>query len=100
MDYTTFGRTGLKVSVVGLGAGGPSRLGVNTGGSEQESIAVVRRALELGVNYIDTAEAYGTEGIVGKAIRGVDRDGLVISTKKGASRKGEPMPPHEYTCRC
>ena len=92
MDYCTFGRTGLEVSVVGMGAGGPSRLGVNTGGSEQESIAVVRRALELGINYIDTAEAYGTEEIVGKAIRGVDRDSIVISTKKNAFRKGEPVP--------
>ena len=96
MEYRTFGRTGLQVSVVGLGAGGPSRLGVNSGGSEQESIAVVRRALELGINYIDTAEAYGTEGIVGKAIQGVDKDGLVLSTKKGACRKGEPIPADEY----
>ena len=96
MEYRTFGRTGLQVSVVGLGAGGPSRLGVNSGGSEQESIAVVRRAFELGINYIDTAEAYGTEGIVGKAIQGVDKDGLVLSTKKGASRKGEPVPADEY----
>ena len=96
MDYRTFGRTGLEVSVVGLGAGGPSRLGVSTGRSEQESIAVVRRALELGINYIDTAEAYGTEEIVGKAIRGVDRDSIVLSTKKGAYRKGEPVPAEEY----
>ena len=96
MEYRTFGRTGLQVSVVGLGAGGPSRLGVNTGGSEQESIAVVRRALELGINYIDTAEAYGTEEIVGKAIRGVDRDSLVLSTKKGASSKGVPVSPDVF----
>ena len=96
MEYRTFGRTGLQVSVVGLGAGGPSRLGVNTGGSEQESIAVVRRALELGINYIDTAEAYGTEEIVGKAIRGVDRDSLVLSTKKGAFSKGVPVSPDVF----
>ncbi len=96
MEYRTFGRTGLQVSVVGLGAGGPSRLGVNTGRSEQESIAVVRRALELGINYIDTAEAYGTEGIVGKAIRGVDRDSMVLSTKKGASSKGGPVSPDAF----
>ena len=96
MEYRTFGRTGLQVSVVGLGAGGPSRLGVNTGGSEQESTAVVRRALELGINYIDTAEAYGTEEIVGKAIRGVDRDSLVLSTKKGAFSKGVPVSPDVF----
>lgn len=96
MEYLTFGRTGLKVSVVGLGAGGPSRLGKATGRSEQESIEVVRCALDLGINYIDTAEGYGTEEIVGKAIRGVDRDSLVLSTKKGAFRKERPISAEEY----
>ncbi len=91
MDFITFGRTGLRVSVVGLGAGGPSQLGRRTDRSEEESIALVRRALELGINYIDTAENYGTEEIIGKAIRGFDRDSLVLSSKKGASRKGEPV---------
>ena len=96
MDYRTFGRTGLRVSVVGLGAGGPSKLGQNTGRSEEESVAVVRRALDLGVNYIDTAENYGTEEIVGTAIRGADRHSLVLSSKKGAYRKGKPVPPQEF----
>ena len=96
MEYKTFGRTGLKVSVVGLGAGGPSRLGVRAGRGEQKSIEVVQRALELGINYIDTAEAYGTEEIVGKAVRDFDRDDLVISTKKGAYSKGEPVSAEGY----
>ena len=82
MQYTTLGRTGLKVSVAGLGCGGHSRLGQKTGKTEQESISVVRQALDLGINLIDTAEAYGTERIVGKAIRDVGRDQVVISTKK------------------
>jgi len=82
MQYTTLGRTGLKVSVAGLGCGGHSRLGQKTGKTEQESIGVVRQALDLGLNLIDTAEAYGTERIVGKAIRDVGRDQIVISTKK------------------
>lgn len=89
MEYTTLGRTGLRVSVMGLGCGGPSRLGQTSGKSEAESIAIVRRALELGVNFIDTAEAYGTETIVGKALAGVPRDQVVISTKKGVAHKGE-----------
>lgn len=96
MEYRTFGRTGLRVSVVGLGAGGPSRLGIRAGRSEDESIAVVRRALELGINFIDTAEAYTTEEIVGKGIRGVDRDSLVISTKKNAYSNGEPLSANEF----
>jgi L-galactose dehydrogenase len=82
MDYTTLGRTGLKVSVAGLGCGGPSRLGMRDNSSEKESIALVRQALDLGVNFLDTAEVYGTEEIVGKAISGLPRDKIVISTKK------------------
>ena len=81
MDFTTLGRTGLKVSVAGLGCGGNSRLGMKTGKTEQESIAVVQRAMDLGVNFIDTATAYETETIVGKAIKGRPRDSVVISTK-------------------
>ncbi|MBN1460544.1 MAG: aldo/keto reductase, partial [Armatimonadetes bacterium] len=66
MDYTTLGRTGLRVSVMGLGAGGHSRLGQSYGNTEVESEEVVRRALDLGVNFFDTAEAYDTEEILGR----------------------------------
>ena len=58
MDFVTLGRTGLRVSVLGLGGGGHSRLGQSTGRSADESVAVVRRALDLGVNFIDTAEGH------------------------------------------
>lgn len=81
MEYTTLGDTGLRVSVAGLGCGGSSRLGQSTGKSEAESVALVRRALDLGVSFVDTAEAYGTETIVGKAIAAVPRDSVVVSTK-------------------
>lgn len=83
MEYTTLGRTGLKVSVAGLGCGGPSRLGMrNDPQSAKHAVALVRQAIELGVNFLDTAESYGTEPIVGKAIAGIPRERLVISTKK------------------
>ncbi|MHA2181787.1 MAG: aldo/keto reductase [Promethearchaeota archaeon] len=82
MEYTTLGRTGLKVSVMGLGCGGPSRIGQNTGNTEEQSIAIAKYALESGINFIDTAEVYRTENIVGQAIKGYDRETLVISTKK------------------
>jgi aryl-alcohol dehydrogenase-like predicted oxidoreductase len=85
MQYTTLGNTGLKVSVAGLGCGGNSRIGLGTGLSEAQSIALVREALDLGVNLLDTANAYETEGIVGKAIKGRPRDSVVISTKSHAS---------------
>jgi aryl-alcohol dehydrogenase-like predicted oxidoreductase len=81
MQYTTLGRTGLNVSVAGLGCGGNSRIGLGTGLSETQSVALVHRAMDLGVNFIDTAENYGTEVIVGKAIKGRPRDRVVISTK-------------------
>jgi aryl-alcohol dehydrogenase-like predicted oxidoreductase len=80
MQYVTLGRTGLHVSIAGLGCGGPSRLGMATGRSEEESIAVVKAALDAGVNLLDTAEVYGTEEIVGKAIAG-RRDDVVVATK-------------------
>ncbi|MGE5219057.1 MAG: aldo/keto reductase [Chloroflexota bacterium] len=83
MDYTTLGRTGLKVSVAGLGCGGPSRLGMrNDPQSANHAIAIVKQALDLGVNLLDTAQTYGTEPIVGKAIAGVPRERLILSTKK------------------
>jgi len=86
MQYTTLGRTGLKVSVAGLGAGGNSRLGQGRGLSVEDSVALVREAFDLGVNFIDTAEAYGTEEIVGQAVAQVPRDSIVVSTKAGIRR--------------
>lgn len=83
MEYTILGRTGLKVSVAGLGCGGPSRLGMrNDPQSSNHAIGLIREAIDLGVNFFDTAQNYGTEEVVGKAIAGIPRDRLVISTKK------------------
>lgn len=81
MEYVTLGRTGLKASVAGLGCGGFSRLGIGTGGSEDDAVRLVRLALDLGVNLLDTAAVYGTEEVVGKAVRGVPRDSVIICTK-------------------
>ena len=83
MNFTTLGNTGLKASVAGLGCGGPSRLGLrNDSQSANHAIALIKQAIDLGVNFLDTAQTYGTEPIVGKAIVGIPRDQLVISTKK------------------
>jgi len=81
MEYRPLGKTGLMASVAGLGCGGNSRLGLGRGASFDDCVTVVRTAVDLGVNFIDTAEAYGTEEIVGAAARFYDRDRLVISTK-------------------
>jgi len=93
MEYVTLGRTGLRVSVAGLGCGGFSRLGLGTGHSEAEAVGVVQAALDLGVNLVDTAAAYGTEAVVGRAIAGRPRDSVVIATKASAARGGEHTPP-------
>ena len=81
MEYVTLGRTGLKVSVAGLGCGGFSRLGLGTGKSEAEAAALVRQALDLGVNLLDTAAVYGTEPVIGRAIKTIPRESVVIATK-------------------
>lgn len=88
MELTTLGRTGLEVSVAGLGCGGHSRLGMAQGKDESHASDVVRHALDLGINFIDTARAYGTEVAVGNAVSG-KRDRVIISTKSSAGRGGE-----------
>jgi aryl-alcohol dehydrogenase-like predicted oxidoreductase len=80
MEYVTLGRTGLRVSVAGLGCGGHSRLGLGTGHDHRHARSIVDAAIDYGINFIDTARAYGTERVVGEAIRG-RRDQVVVSTK-------------------
>ena len=91
MKYRIFGQTGLKVSEIGIGAfpiagvqqqTDGTRMGW-TGTDEQQSIALIHRAEELGVNLIDSAESYGaghSEEIVGQALQG-RRDKWIIATK-------------------
>ncbi len=68
---------------MGIGAGGPSRLGLRDAiRSKAESVALALRGLDAGLNFIDTAEAYRTEDIVGAAIAQRDRSRIVVSTKK------------------
>lgn len=80
MNYRNFGRTGLRVSDVGLGGGGASRLGLATGSTPDQVIALIRRSFDLGINYFDTADNYGTEEVIGSALEG-HRGEVVISTK-------------------
>jgi L-galactose dehydrogenase len=74
------GRTGLTVSVAALGAGGKNRLGQSRGATRESSIALVQSALDAGVTLLDTAAVYGTEELVGAAIKG-RRDEVIVSTK-------------------
>jgi aryl-alcohol dehydrogenase-like predicted oxidoreductase len=93
MEHRTLGRTGFHVSVLGLGCGGRSRLGQAAGRDAEHSASLVRLAIEQGINFIDTAEAYRTEPFVGMGIREVRRDALVISTKKSPTRDGAVIAP-------
>lgn len=93
MRTTPLGRTGLQVSVAGLGCGGHSRLGTAYGKDTDHAASIVRLAVEHGVNFIDTARSYKTEPAVALALKDLDRDKLVISTKAGLWPKDEGDPP-------
>jgi aryl-alcohol dehydrogenase-like predicted oxidoreductase len=80
MDYKRLGRSGLQVSRLCLGTN-------NFGGqvTERDSIAIINRAIDLGINTIDTANTYtkgSSEKIIGKAMRG-RREDIILATKVG-----------------
>ncbi len=86
MQRRTLGHRGLSVSAMGLGCMGMSEF--YTGRDDAESIATIHRALDLGVDFLDTADMYGpwtNERLVGSAIRG-HRDRVVLATKFGNQR--------------
>ena len=94
MDHVRLGRTNLMVSPVGLGCGGHSRLGMRESKDTSNAEGVVKHALDLGINYFDTARAYGTEEVVGKIVHS-QRSEVVISTKTMFRDKGGDYMPVE-----
>src|SRR5256885_644441 len=86
MNKRRLGTQGLQTSAIGLGCMGMSEFYGTA--DEGEAIATIHRALELGVNFLDTADAYGpfkNERLVGRAIKG-RRDEVVLATKFGNVR--------------
>ena len=92
MDYVSLGRTGLKVSRLGLGTGNFGGIGsdpnfAGMGETEEQAFALMDRAVEMGINFIDTANVYGagnSELIVGRWLKSQPaavRDQILVSTK-------------------
>src|SRR6188768_3876401 len=89
MEKRTLGRDGLEVSALGFGCMGIS-FGYGQPASREDGIAIVRAAVDAGVTFFDTAEAYGpfaNEELVGEALAPV-RDQVVIATKFGFKFEG------------
>ncbi len=90
MDYRTLGRTGTKVSPLCLGA---MMFGAWGNEDHDESIRIIHRALDAGINFIDTADVYSrgeSEEIVGKALAGARRDNVVLATKVHGTMGDDP----------
>jgi len=90
MERRSFGNTDLTVSTIGLGCYGMS--GAYGPADDAESIATIRRALDLGINLLDTSASYGqghNHRLIGEAIRGRRRE-VVIHSKSGSPRHGSP----------
>ncbi|SDU21661.1 Aldo/keto reductase family protein [Gordonia westfalica] len=93
MQYRTLGRTGIQVSPYALGT---LLLGASMGSPDHdESVRLIHTALDAGINFIDTADAYSlpphgaSEVVVGKALRG-RRENVVLATKFSRPMGGDP----------
>src|SRR4051812_19098855 len=106
MQYRILGRTGIRVSEIGFGAwaiGGPADASGTPLGwgrtSDDESLAAIRRARELGVNFFDTADSYGfgrSESLLGIVLSRTRKD-VVIATKVGVVRDAEGRLSKDFT---
>jgi aryl-alcohol dehydrogenase-like predicted oxidoreductase len=97
MEYRPLGRTGVSVSQLCIGA---MMFGAFGNPDHDDSVRIIHRALDAGINFIDTADAYSrgeSEEIVGKALAGGRRDNVVLATKVGLPFDEDPN--HRGTSR-
>ena len=90
MEYRTLGRTGVKVSPLCLGT---MMFGAMGNTDHDDSVRIIHRALDAGVNFIDTADVYSageSEEIVGKALAGGRRDDVILATKAHGDMGDDP----------
>jgi aryl-alcohol dehydrogenase-like predicted oxidoreductase len=90
VEYRPLGRTGVEVSPLCLGA---MMFGAWGNSDHEESVRIIHRALEAGINFIDTADVYSrgeSEEIVAKALAGGKRDGVVLATKVHGTMGDDP----------
>ncbi len=90
MEYRPLGRTGVKVSPLCLGA---MMFGAWGNPDHDESVRIIHRALDAGINFIDTADVYSrgeSEEIVGKALSGGKRDNVILATKVHGTMGDDP----------
>lgn len=93
MQYRRFGKTGMNVSVFTLG------LMRYMSDDPDASAAVVHRAVELGINHLETARGYGnSEDLLGHALKGIDRSRVLITTKVGPCKTYDEFMKHFDTC--
>src|SRR5665213_2118599 len=97
MEYRELGRTGVQVSVLCLGA---MMFGAWGNPDHDDSIKIIHKALDAGINFIDTADVYSageSEEIVGKALKGGKRNDVILATKVHGQMGDDPN--HEGNSR-
>ena len=94
MQYRILGRTGLRVSLLSMGSGGPSQFGQKSAVSESDIGRLVHEALEAGINFFDSSAGYGeSEAILGRILKDVPRESYIMATKFQAGRRSHGATP-------
>ena len=94
LQRVTLGKTGIRPTLLGMGTGihGGNRSSFLTRQDRAKSIATVRYAYERGIRMFDCADTYGTHGIVAEALKGMDREEIVLTSKIWTREGGIPEP--------